>query len=1498
MVQLRPTWTVLLTAAVLAAMLPVTPATVGAQEQEAREYLFSDVTSGVHKPAIDVLGEMGLFDGTLCGEGMFCPSDEIKRSTMAVWLIRALEDDDPAPPGISRFADIDSGQWWARYVERLAELEITVGCEREPLRYCPDRSVDRGEMASLLVRAFDLDSAEPAGFADIEGNAHAAAINALAAAGITAGCQKNPLSYCPGTAVNRAEMATFLARALGLVEAPTTGSPSSSKFLAVSAGGSHSCGLRVDSAITCWPNDAEGSPYTIEGQYTAVSAGLGRGCGIRSDQSVWCWDQDGEGLHMPFEGRFTAVSQPCGLRVDQIIVCSNSHSHDRFTAVSVGAGLTTCRVRADDRSVECPGLRGFSRVQGPFTAVSVGGSHACGLRADQTITCGGDDEWGQSSAPEGRFTAVSTGAMHSCGLRADQTVTCWGDGRFGQSDTPEGRFTAVSTKYLASCGLRTDQTVTCWGPAVPTQSPAYAGRYLSVSGNRFTGCGLQADQAITCFGGHEFGQRFTLAGRFLGVSANDYGDACGLRADQTITCWGDNESGQLSAPEGRFTAVSAARSHACGLRADQTITCWGDTSSGDPLTPPAGRFLAVSAAGLHACGLRADQTITCWGDTSSGDPLTPPAGRFLALFDSDPWAGDPVFCGLRADRMITCWGDSFDGPISIPRGPFFETFVQDLSSCARRADQTVTCWNRSIEDATDSDAVDSNVQTASYSAVSAGGGFVCGLHNDETIACWGDNTHGQTNAPAGHFRMLAAGNNHSCGVRTDFTVVCWGDNTHGQTNAPAGHFRTVSSGANHSCGILFNNMVACWGDNTHGQTNAPEAEFVTVSSGANHSCGILFNNMVACWGDNTHGQTNTPPGEFHVVSAGNNHSCGVRNDSTVACWGDNTHGQTNAPADAGSWGCALRENKTIACWGDNTHGQANAPTGHFRTVLSGANHSCALRENKTIACWGDNTHGQTNAPAGTFQMVSTGNNHSCALRENRTIACWGDNTHGQTNAPAGTFLAVTGIGDRSCGVREDRAADCWGTGSSASSESGETTFNVVSAGNNHSCGVTSDLATICWGDNTHGQADAPAGAFTTVSARHDNSCGLREDQMITCWGAAAVPDLATLFASALPETLPDCRRPSGAGEPARPADVRISVGAESDHGMATEDVRVYWSRPCGGGRIDDYVVQWRPGNRDFSTSRQRTIEPAANTESYSFEVPDLEAYAVRVIAVNDDGRNSSATHMVPTVSNELRRQTEQLVMNYQDRYPWLSDVWDHMRDPSEFKLISNPRRSYKLVLDATATERIASGAWPCDGIASCAWHNGVAVLWNDWHWITTPERWLEGSILASGVELETIIHEAAHVHTLSNRHVDADFRGDAPNPAAIGAGLLYLSTLGASTIGYCDPKFSLSQYAEFYADLPEYLFWADGLAVGEPRGAYWISCTPGGHDRPPEEAIEVARSVFAEQELPQWFSDTYQRDDGSWNVGAIRAQLAKMRSHDDRSADVALRLLRHLIPQL
>ena len=188
-------------------------------EAEARAG-FADVDpSGVHAANIDALFAAGITAGCFTEPLRFCPEDTLNRAQMATFLARAL---DLEPPEASAgFADVDPSGVHAANIDALFAAGITAGCFTEPLRFCPEDTLNRAQMATFLARALDLEPPEAsAGFADVDpSGVHAANIDALYAAGITAGCFTEPLRFCPEDTLNRAQMATFLARALDL-EAP------------------------------------------------------------------------------------------------------------------------------------------------------------------------------------------------------------------------------------------------------------------------------------------------------------------------------------------------------------------------------------------------------------------------------------------------------------------------------------------------------------------------------------------------------------------------------------------------------------------------------------------------------------------------------------------------------------------------------------------------------------------------------------------------------------------------------------------------------------------------------------------------------------------------------------------------------------------------------------------------------------------------------------------------------------------------------------------------------------------------------------------------------------------------------------------------------------------------------------------------------------------------------------------------------------------------------
>ncbi len=174
--------------------------------------LFVDVVEGEARDAVESLAALGVFEDTECEPGLLCPGRPLQRWEAAVWLVRLLDGDEAPGAGPGGPGDGD-GVWWLPYVERLAELGVVM-CSEGTDASCLDGSMTRGEAAGLLVLAFGLGAdTDDAGFVDVEGSGYAAAIDALAEAGITKGCQGGDAwKFCPQSRLSRRHMALFLYR--------------------------------------------------------------------------------------------------------------------------------------------------------------------------------------------------------------------------------------------------------------------------------------------------------------------------------------------------------------------------------------------------------------------------------------------------------------------------------------------------------------------------------------------------------------------------------------------------------------------------------------------------------------------------------------------------------------------------------------------------------------------------------------------------------------------------------------------------------------------------------------------------------------------------------------------------------------------------------------------------------------------------------------------------------------------------------------------------------------------------------------------------------------------------------------------------------------------------------------------------------------------------------------------------------------------------------------
>ena len=743
-------------------------------------------------------------------------------------------------------------------------------------------------------------------------------------------------------------------------------------YTAVTAGGTHSCGLHGDGAIACWGNNDHRQLHEPDGTYIAVAAGEAHTCGLRTNQTIACWGLNNDGQTDAPAGRYTAIaagsSHSCGLRTNQIIACWGNNDY----------------TQSDTRAARS-------------IAVAPGGVHTCRLRTDQTISCWGVENDGRLDAPAGKYTAITAGFAHSCALRTDQTIACWGGNDLRRTDAPGGRYTVVSVGEWHSCAVRTDHTVACWGGLFSPTTDVPEGKYIDVSAGLRHTCGVRTDQTITCWGDNDHGQteppsHATTPAR-IAISAGA-SHSCAITTGGDATCWGDNDDGQTDAPPGRYTAISAGTSHTCALRPDQTITCWGDNFNGRTDAPP-GRYIAISAGTLHSCAITTRGEAVCWGDNQYGQ-TSPTPGRYTAIS-----AGALHSCAITTRGEAVCWGSDEHGQITdTPSGSFTAISAGSRHSCAITTRGAPICWGWNHYGQADAPSS----FTGTFIAATTGDGFSCALWSVGSATCWGRNDLGQTDVPTGEFTAISSGALHTCAIAADQAIQCWGYNKAGRASPP----NTIS-----------NESLR---ETRGGPPDGGDVGDVILTVGANAQ-GLAGCTTVHC----RHLTINLPDAPDGVYTI----ECWSSRDPTEP-WYTGTWTWPTSPlwTEGGCWygtpGDQVwvtingTQSNTIT-WPTTTQPppepppepQPTPPAGAatISAVSAGWLHSCGLRSDGTITCWGWNGYGRAEAPGGVYSAVTAGWDHSCGLRSDGTITCWGDNEYGQAEAPGGVYSepAVTAL---------------------------------------------------------------------------------------------------------------------------------------------------------------------------------------------------------------------------------------------------------------------------------------------------------------------------------------------------------------------------------------------------------------------------------------------------------------------------------------------------------
>ena len=178
--------------------------------------------------------------------------------------------------------------------------------------------------------------------------------------------------------------------------------------------------------VYCWSPDPSGyfpaTPTSITDavETTFVSIDDLGVCGIDSEANVYCWGNDP-----------TVPGYVPPQRMDSMSGARDVAANSPFNACAViGSGRIVCSERLGAT------FAGLDRVSDAVT-VSLGGSYACALRANDEVTCFG---WGERTPelPSVRFEGVRatvSGSSAVCAALADGRAACWGAANGGALGT-------------------------------------------------------------------------------------------------------------------------------------------------------------------------------------------------------------------------------------------------------------------------------------------------------------------------------------------------------------------------------------------------------------------------------------------------------------------------------------------------------------------------------------------------------------------------------------------------------------------------------------------------------------------------------------------------------------------------------------------------------------------------------------------------------------------------------------------------------------------------------------------------------------------------------------------------------------------------------------------------------------------------------------------------------------------------------------------------------
>ena len=412
---------------------------------------------------------------------------------------------------------------------------------------------------------------------------------------------------------------------------------------------------------------------------------------------------------------------------------------------------------------------------------------------------------------------------------------------------------------------------------------------------------------------------------------------------------------------------------------------------------------------------------------------TPPSDKALG-----GGLGKQHSCAIRIDGALKCWGHNSNGQLGLGH--------------------TTTMGNSAGEMASLPNVNIGSSKTATD--VCLGQRHTCVLLNDETIKCWGSNSHGQLGigeasssvtdaAQAATVNLgtsltakgLACGKLHTCALTSGNGVKCWGRNARGQLGndinpnivyAPDEHVAVgedvaqvaSDSEAEHTCARTTSGKLKCWGwngDYQLGLALVPQPAKVGHSPGSMAS--FSFVNLGSLW-------------TVTSVAVGAQHTCVILNTQRVLCFGSNDKKQLGIHVNGGSSSTSdnFVSNERVALSDSVAHSllvnlgtspDGGTPLGaRSHGIAAGNTHTCAVLTTGALMCWGSNSAGQLGTGTETSSTVNIGQDlqaygvraaaaHTCVLLAPpaQRVKCFGSLENGRLGQLCPPQGAGTKLGD-------------------------------------------------------------------------------------------------------------------------------------------------------------------------------------------------------------------------------------------------------------------------------------------------------------------------------------------------------------------------------------------------------------------------------------------------------------------------------------------------------